>query len=558
MRSIKRVLAFLIALAMTIACVLIPDVSVRAEGDKTLIIKDKTRTYEAYQIFSGTLDENVLSNIEWGTGVNSSALLTALKGATFSIANLFPSTCNSAADVAKILGDNKSSLTEADMALFAKLVADNKTTVKSGTGAPDGDNFKISGLDDGYYLVIDVSTLAEKDDAYSRYLVDIPQTTVINDKREVPELDKSIIEGSDLVKENVAGVGEKVEYQLDSKVPDMTGYKKYYYIVEDTMSAGLTFNDDVTVKIGSKTLVSPDDFVVTKDGQSFKLVIKDFIQYTAEDTITIKYSATVNENAVVGTAAGNTNTVHLKYSNDPKADYNGEDEPGPGEPTGVTPDKKVVTYTTKIILNKTDEEDNALAGAEFEISGTSHQTVMINEQVFEVSASGTYRRLKNGTYTTDLTLDADKYADANKYELVEHVVADTRTKEVAKKAFVGDGTNSTVKGQLVFNDLGAGTYTISETTVPAGYNKIEDIEILIEESWNADKTKVTYTTKRDGVVITETTEGSGIYELTVQNKKGIVLPSTGGIGTTIFYIAGGIMVLAAVVLLITKKRMEKE
>ena len=571
MKTKKRVISIVLALVMVLATVMVPAVSAKADDDKTLIIKDNSRKYDAYQIFKGTLDGDILSNIAWGNGVDSDALLTDLKSATFSLGKIF-SSCTTAEGVAKVLGDNRVSLTEDDMALFAKLVAANRTDKKSGSGAVDGDNYKISGLADGYYLVVDVSTLEKDDDALSRYLVDIPQTTVINDKREVPELDKKILEkdsSSDTVRvtANEASIGDRVEYELVTTVPDMTGYTAYYYVVNDTLSTGLTYNADMNIVFDAEgantTLVKDTDYTVTPSGDTnIKIVFIDFLDNYKDakgKKFTITYSATVDEDAVIGTTDGNTNVASLTFTNDPSYDYDGEkDEPGddPEVPVGKTPDKETVTYVYGIKLLKVDgKNDSPLTGAKFGLAGSADFITKINSKIYERDdENGAFYKLKDGTYTADATDLTDDDCDGGltaKYKEVTVVTKDTVKTKISKESYVDD------EGIILFEGLGAGTYSLTELVAPEGYNSLTTpISIVIKANYN-DPDNPTFTfVDQEG---TETdVPDTGIIEWKVENHQGIVLPSTGGMGTTLFYVVGGVLVAFAGVLLITKKRMEKQ
>ena len=331
--------------------------------------------------------------------------------------------------------------------------------------------------------------------------------------------------------------------------------------MNDTLSSGLTYvgNDAPTVTIGSTTLTENTDFTFEKttatDGTTtLKIVFKDMLtkaQTLYGQPIVVTYQAKLNENAVV-TDAGNPNTANLIYSNDPSHDYT-SDEPGSGDPTGKTPDKQTITYTTGVSVIKVDENDQTLRlpGAEFKIEGTSSAQVISKTNEFTPdNTNGTYYKLKTGEYTDEAptATTADKYASqTDKYKLVEKTELVEETSSIVKSAVGTDG-------ELTFNGLGAGTYTITETKAPDG--SVLDptprtVEITCTFDSN-DKPVWSYKLDTNAAVPNQ-------LQFKVTNKKTSDLPKTGGIGTTIFYAGGAVLVLGGVVLLVLKKKgSEKE
>ena len=269
-------------------------------------------TYTAYRIFEGEISEGVLTNIKWSDGVNGEALLAALNG-TADFAS-----CTTAEAVADVLAGYENN--SAKLVAFSRIVAEYLGTAagestQSGTAA-DGYTYTINVTGDGYYFVKDTGDIAE--DAATKYILQVLKNVEIDVKAEAPTLEKKIVEGENLVDVNEGSVGDKVDYQLTSKVPAMDGYKNYFFVVKDTMSAGLTFNNDVAIKIGD-TALGADDFDVTSDGNgNIEIVINNFISYKDQSgqSIKITYSATIDEDAKIG-EEGNPNKVHLVYSNNP-------------------------------------------------------------------------------------------------------------------------------------------------------------------------------------------------------------------------------------------------
>ena len=558
-----------------------------AEASHTLTISSQTsgHTFEAYQVFAGDYSTEGggehLSNVTWGTGVDGDALLTALKGDT-TIGDAFTD-CATAADVATVLegyGDDSASLDA-----FAAVVGEHLTTTHTDSGTPTGTapNFvyTISGLDDGYYFVKDKddSLAGQESNAYTKFMLRVLGDETVDAKADFPPFDKKIDaaadtdtgNGNDPVSSNNAAIGDKVPYILTSAVPDMDGYDTYWFVVNDTLSTGLTFNDDVTVKIGDDTLTRGDDYTVTTaggDGQetSVRIVFKNFIQYKGQagETITITYSATLNEGAVIGAVGGNPNKAQLIYSNDPSYDYDG-DEPLGEEPTGKTPEVTVRTYVTGIRIAKVGEDgQTALTGAKFKIEGTRLNTVLVSgTRYVQDNASGTYYQLKsttaNGehTYTdkapTEQTKDA--YVDptgATKFKLETFTDSPiTKVEDVSYEGWVD------ANGVLVFKGLGAGKYTITELVAPNGYNLLTS-PITVNIDWQAP------TTGSNDCTWSTTTEGAsydaldGMIHITIENQAGATLPSTGGIGTTVFYVTGGVLVVGALIAYTVKRRMDAQ
>ena len=435
------------------------------------------------------------------------------------------------------------------------------------TGQRGDTSVKFTDLPLGYYVVEDT---AETTPVSALVLTSTKPNVEVNIKAELPVVDKKIIEEQDRVETNNAAVGDVVSYEVTSKVPDMTGYTKYYFVLKDTMSLGLTFNQDVAITIGNQALTKDTDFTVTAkataNGTEIEIVFKNFISYKDQkgDAITVTYSATINENAVIG-AAGNPNYVKLQYSNNPNKVVSGDpDNPDkPAVPEGETPEEEVRTYVTGLKLIKVDPEGNRLTGAEFTITGNKLNKVLVRKDVYAQDENGTYWRLTDGTYTTQDPLDEG--VEQSKYESVtvkyakESVTEVKETQENVKAtAVVGDD------GVLRFDGLSAGDYEITELRSPAGYNLLEKpFKITID--WTAPENvsvpctwTVSDTEAGDGYASSLESGAQivdGCIQIQVENKSGTQLPETGGMGTTLFYIVGGLLMTTAVVLLITKKKL---
>jgi fimbrial isopeptide formation D2 family protein/LPXTG-motif cell wall-anchored protein len=524
----------------------------KPESDKA------THTYEAYQVFTGKLhgsgDDVVLSDIEWGSGVDGAALLTALKGSVnFGSTNPFADKTD-AKGVASVLDewtDNAENLQK-----FADIVSQHLSASPTVSGTAG--NPKLTLSDAGYYFIKDKDgSLNDENGAYTDYILKVVNSVEVNAKEDVPSITKKILENTELKEANTASVGDTVTFQVDSKVPDMSAYNKYYYVINDTMCQGLTFEPaSVKVYIDGTQIDSGNYEVQTEKAQvtpyTFQIVMKDFKDNYADKSgkdIKVTYDAVLNDKAD-RSIKGNDNTVNLTYSNNPNFNYTGNNEPKDTEPKGITPDSKTKTYTTGIMLTKIDGSTKAaLTGAEFQLKGSGVNNVIITSSTsFTEDADGEFYKLTDGSYTKTPPTDEtkDKYEAGNK----------KYTPNSTTVTHEGDGDTSSVtqavdaNGVLTFEGLGTGTYTLTETKAPDMYNSISPITINITA--NPDLNGPNWSITKNGEAITLK---NGIYAFEIENNKGATLPGTGGIGTTIFYVVGGLLISGALVLLITKKRM---
>ena len=546
-------------------------------------------TYNAYQIFTGTqASANApLGNVDWGTGVDGASLLTALQSSDKKIGIDF-SSCKSAQDVAdKLMG-----ATDAQARAFAKFVYDSNTLKSTAaitlgtkptdtiTRTTDGNTVSYSGSDisTGYYLIEDTTDVTPgtdgKEDAKNLTVLQVANTITINSKAQYPTIEKKILEGTSEQDVNEASMGEDVTYELKSTVPDYKAYTTgYYFYMSDMQSKGLTLNEDsFTVTVGGTALTKGTDYTVTVEkyqGEdkikyidttdeyptAFEIDFSNIKSYKAGAAIKVTYTAELNKDAAIYPAA-NPNKVNLHYSNNPNSDYSGKRTPGetPTKPTGETPWDQVETYTTGVKLQKTDSTGNftdALKDAEFTLTTTDGMKyAVVTTNAFTEDANGTYYKLKDGTYTTTAPTDAtaSNYASTT-----------TKYKNATTTNVTNDGNTTTtvtakvdpVSGQIVFEGLGAGKYTLTETKTPAGYNTAAPVEFTI--SFTNDAANPTFTSDNSAVTFNGTT---GLFGTTIVNNLGNTLPSTGGVGTRMFYVFGGCLVAAAAVLLALKKRRE--
>lgn len=575
MRTIKRTMTLGLALIMALAMA----VTAFAADSKLTINTVDGHTYKIYQLLKG--DASGLT----GVTLDGDNLETAKGEGTLSNVTLGSSVAKDGATVDGIVADLKD-LEKSALGDAAYEYVKGGTPVETVVG--DGSAVDKT-LPQGYYVIVEDFTegVEQKEkDAVSRYLVAINGDTTVTPKVKVEDIDKQIIDEDNnkakdpAKKTDTAAIGDVINYEIKGTVPDTEGYKYYYYVANDKMSKGLTLDEtSFVVKIGSKTLVEDEDYHVrvikNADGTTeFKLSLEDLVaEINAEnpeiakgDAISIKYNATVNKDAEVGKIP-NTNDVYLTYSNKPgDSDRKDPDssEPDDTVPTGKTPTRTTKTYVTQIKVIKFEMEngtEKALTGAGFTLSGTSLNKIkVVKDEKYVAADDGEYWKLIDGKYTKDDPategMDQSKYeSTTQKYKFESTISLETATEAddtMNVTAMVGED------GIVTFTGLDPGTYTITESTTPVGYNTIVPFDFVVEGTYANDGTdliggSVTWAKGTDDSNVT--LKDDGTFEVKIENKKGTVLPSTGGMGTTIFYVVGAILVLASAVLLIARRRM---
>lgn len=505
MKRMKKLASLLLAMVMVLS------MTITAFADETtysITINNSAEghTYEAYQIFTGDLSGTTLSNIVWGSGV-SEAGQTVL---------------GDAAEKAETLK------TEADAKAFAKEVAPYLTTATGSASTVTDGKYVISKLDAGYYLVKDKdSSLTDKDDAYTSYILKVAGDTTVSPKSAKPTVDKQVHdETADAEAGATDGWGESADhainesfqFKLIANLPadtDFSAYETYKVVFTDTMSNGVTFESIASVTVDGVTL-TVDQYTATatagQAGDSWTLTINNIKSIESVNLIdgadiVVIYNAHLNENAQVNHESGTTtnqNKVYLQYSNNPNASGEGDNE------LGKTPEDIVWVFTYEVDNTKVDATNSInktpLAGAGF--------------------------RLYDSTGTTEIGLIYDSTISA--YRPV-------KSGETAVEMTSADST-----GVFNIKGLDAGTYVLKETTVPSGYNKCADTTVVI---------KATHAEEASGASAITTLSSDSNVTNTIENKQGSTLPETGGMGTTIFYVIGAILVIGAGVVLITRKRM---
>lgn len=527
----KKIIALLLALMLVLS---LSATAFAAEATETISVNAAdTHTYEVFQIFIGDLSEDgKLSNVVLGKngklpeGVSIDDALAAL-------AALNTSTTTDTTKLAEAI----------------KYLDDSAEKGSMGTV----NNSKSLKVEPGYYLLKDVTENLPSDDNYtetrSLYILQVVDDITITGKYKRVTSEKKIYDVNDTagtteMREDSADhdIGDRVKFELIGTLPeDYASYKTYYLAFHDTCAPGLTFDqtsiDTMVVKVNGTRITTGFEIVATigengaavnqADGCTFEVVFEDAKAVSAiqaESVVTVEYTAVLNEKAVVG-PTGNKNSMHLEFSNDPN--YVGDGDPGddvppPPPPTDETPEDTVIVFTFEVDVNKVDENEKPLVGASFTL--------------YKKVATPT------GVEGTDYIKETTTEGEGD-----EAVTTISYWQDLGTVS----GTNLT---KFVWKGVDDGTYRLEETVTPPGYNTMDPIEFVItaEHSESAALPELINLTGSAPFGADKTT---GILTAQIENKPGTLLPSTGGMGTTIFYLIGGILVLAAIVMLVTKKRM---
>ena len=524
MKKIRALIAFACALVATLALA----VPAFAADGHTITITSETggHTFVAYQIFGGNYDNTVdstptLSNVEWGTGVNDDVLEAIQQDQA--IGGYFNS-CKNAADVAKELEnatDNtgaKVFQTDSDaIDAFAAIVAKHVNKdggVRSALTPNSTYTYTISGLGDGYYIIIedDLGEDSTAANAYSKFMIQLLGDVTVEAKADVPTITKQVTDVNDST--GVSTVGDSADYDFGDVVPftitatvaeNYDDYAAYKFVIHDTLAAGLQLESaSIEVSVDDTQVASGYEVVTENlsDGCTLEVRFADLKKITDVDVkagsvIKIKYNAKLLDEATVG-GAGNSNTATLEYSNDPRDVTGGK--------TAKTVSDTVTVFTYQVIINKVDEKQSALDGAAFKL---------------EKKIKGT-----NGAEDT--------------WSLVEEIAAaDDRT-------------------EFTFDGLDDGAYRLTETTTPAGYNTMDPVEFTIaaEHEIGATGSQITALTgsATDNALKFASDVSAGSLTASVVNLRGATLPSTGGMGRTAIIAAGAVLAVVAGVGLVAKFR----
>lgn len=500
-------------------------------------------TYEAYKLMEGDLHTVdgalMLTNIEWADGIDNTKLQAPYNGMT-------------AKAVAKELAGNAvQNVASNEAAKFAQQVVkdDALGTVAKTTNVQTNGKYVLDNLTPGYYLVRDKKdSLKGKYDADTTFILRVVGSTEATPKSGVPSVTKKVEDMNDTTDSAFRAsldatwadtadydIGDEIPYLLTATMPSDTevdgvkpfsAYTTYSLTYHDTVANGISVADvtDADVYIDDEKLTEEQKtaigFTVEKTAKGVDFKIVDIKKATktvggkaeqmvkAGDQVKVIYKAKLTDQAVFGNAKnenkGNDNTVYLEYRNNPNVDGSGD--------TGNTPEDTVRVFTYLINVTKVDQNEAALAGAEFKLE----------------------KKLANGDFKTIVESIALKADSANVFEM---------------------------KG------LDDGTYRITETRTPKGYNSIKPITFTVNATHSADPATLEVTdfnvsgvtqeamigdTTNDVPTFTAT-KNNGLVATTIKNEKGLVLPITGDIGTTLFYLAGIALIGGAAVYFKRKK-----
>jgi len=563
----KKFLALALALALCFAMA-IPAMATEGENvaagkTQTLTLENPTpgHTYSVYQIFTGDVGtkdgKDALANIKYGVnfgGFDADALQTAGTAVDSSVTDA-------------ILGAGEGFASD----LLAAL-RDKEKPYKTMGPAEEGNPLTVE-VETGYYLIVDNGS--DADDTVSALMVQIIGDTSVKTKTTDTTMDKTVetVNPGEFTDDAGHTIGEVFQFKLEAKIPvaQLSSFDKYMIRFKDTMSDGLTFVKINSVQVENGDEISADGYKFKytnkeyealdqepeiKAGVSFTVEIenlfdfigeKDWPTVTDEDTgleyvkVVLTYDAYLNENAIVmGTGTGeggtvlgndnaNKNTGSLDFTRNP-------DDEGTGS---TTPDE---TYVFTL-----------------QIDGTKYKDEIGDKNLLEGAGFTLYYAEQDGDKWTKG--EAINFKKNDKGDFV--VYTGNETEGVTKE--IKTGTD----GKFVFNGLGPGNYILSETTVPeGGYNRSADILITVTEGEkDPDTHTITCTVTKKYIGNEDVTDedadklnqdapvaGDGAA-IQVVNKTGTLLPSTGGIGTTIFYAVGAALVVGAGILLFVKKRM---
>ena len=483
MKHAKKLLAALLALAMMLAMA-VPAFAATTgtfgttKGTITINKAVSGQTYKIYRIFD-------LESFDDGNNAYSYKLNATWNGfKDYTGANTF-FTVNAQGYIEWAEGKHNTE-SAAEFAKLAKAyLADHTTITPIESKEATGETVTFANMDLGYYLVdTSLGTLLSLNTSH-------PDAT-IDEKNVAPTIDKVVSAGTNYGASSDAQIGDTVYYKVT--IHAKKGAEGY--VLNDTMSEGLTFNNNIVIKNGANTLEAGTDYTVKTGAEAGGCTFvvefaQSYLNGLATDAdLEVTYTATLNEKAVVGTAS--TNKAELKY---------GENH--------NTVEKETTTNTYKFDLVKIDGSNKKL----------------IDGALFKL------------------------YEDQGCTKVVKFTVNGT----TYKVSTAAEGTTDTIavtNGMVTIEGLDKKIYYLKETQAPSGYNTLTGyVDVNVSE--DTVRANVTTTTSADGTFYTNGGKA-------IENNKGTLLPSTGGIGTTIFYVIGGGLMVAAAVLLITKKRMENK
>lgn len=498
MKLFKKIAGFIFAFAMILA-IAMPSV-VMADETYSLTLNNTVvgHTYEVYQIFAGKLstkdNKKVLSDLVWGSGVKADA---------------YP---ESAKEKAKTLDDEAKAKAFAKELVDTDKLSDVKKTKESAVGFT-----LIEGLEAGYYLVKDDNSLDGKHASYTAYILQVVGNATVKVKSDVPTSEKKVKDINDSESSTMTGwqdsadwdIGDEVPFKIEGTLPNnYSSYEKYTLKFHDKEEKGLTFNkDSVKVFVDDKEITDTTQYrVVTTnltDECTFEVIfdnMKSITEAGNNSVVRVEYTSTLNKDAVLG-ERGNKNTMYMEFSNNPNDEQGGD--------FGKTPDDTVIVFTYKVDVNKVDEKGNKLTGAEFTLE----------------------KKIK--------AEPKDKWVPIAKVE-------------------------GTAGDLFEFKGIDDGEYRLTETQAPQNYDKIPNeiyfkvvaSHVIFADNPTLDSLNGNISTGDVGTMTFTSNKSKDTLSTTVVNKPGSSLPETGGMGTTILYVAGTVMILAAAAFLVMQKKAE--
>lgn len=539
----KKLLSVLLIVVMVLASAV-----TAFAADITLSDPVEGHTYTAYQIFKGTASEST------STSINASRELTNIQWGTHAPDELKNGYSTAAAAVEELLKDKGAAGARA----FAQTYAESLKSKDGIEGKIENGQLKFENLEDGYYIIIDTNNNKKvtEGDYSSAYIATVAGESITGSiKGDKPTSDKEVKDVNDSSSEGETGWQKSADYDIGDKVPfrlsattanNVSAYKKYHITFVDNYEKGLDDPKEFTVKVLEKeikldkennfsaslesnsgqTKITAERINFTantenpKTGGSFEIKVTLEPTSTSEGAlllegnstvITVEYTSTLNESAVIG-STGNKNESSIRYSNNP--------ESSDGNEEGKTPEVTVIVFTYKLDVDKVDEDGNELEGAGFTL----------------------YKKNGTGQYVA-----------------------------------VGEEQRGQALTKFSWTGLDDGDYKIEETTVPKGYNKAADIEFRVTADHSDDTLKNLSLSFKDGdeykegsalastgeVILTKKNDdgtekkkelNTGEIFGEIINRSGATMPGTGGMGTTILYTLGGILVVGAGILLVARRK----
>lgn len=521
-----------------------------ADGDNSITITQSegnaSTTFKAYQIFTATVvdepgnSDKVVSNVDWAANLKNNEkaktdIINAIKGVAGG--NSLP-TDPSAQDIADWLSDKNHVNTSTGTRLgkdhvlnkIAKAIIDNNIA-QTGSSFKAGDSFNATS--NGYYLfVTDESSLSTAQNAKANtgtspiFAVVGGKGVTVAEKTSIPTVDKEVKEGDTWGNVSDSQIGEEIEYRLTGSVADnIDTFTTYTYEFHDHLSVGLeAIKSSVAVKIDGQTVQPTNNYSVQVTdtmnesnevtGHDLTISFTDLkaaanasnVNLTKNSKVVVTYKAKLTSDAKY-TATGNTNEVKLVYSNDPMS--NG---------TGTSTPKEVTDYVFGLDITKVEE----------------------GNQDKKLSAGFKVKVVNNGdSKSAGKWLNKDGTLVGTKEEAYE---------------FMTDATS----GKVFIPGLVKGTYEITETTTPSGYNTIAPFQITVTPTYDENGKLSTLAVSEDVEKVTPGDANGSVMSITIENKKGSGLPLTGLNGVTFTWIAGGAVLCIGVAHLIRSRKQAEE